>query len=263
MSAEIESESWVKVMYGNDDGAGIGQRLGINYLRSQQEFIKVNIKCHELKLYQCSLGLTAISGVVWDAGVLFIDYLLSIGADERILGNVLDLGTGTGICGISCLLLGARSVTFSDSAPPPSFDENISQLPEELATKARLVWHDWSDDTLPDEILAPSSLSRGVSLDAEAEVRSWDTIVCSDLLYDSKYHESLLRLLSKLRFKKIIFSYKKRHDKPEREFFTSLTEKLRVKLTVIRSAEIPKVNMPGGTSSAADLFIVIVEPTGD
>jgi hypothetical protein len=41
---------------------------------------------------------------------------------------------------------------------PPSFDDNISQLPEEIRDKALFVPHDWSKENLPTELKTPLTI---------------------------------------------------------------------------------------------------------
>ena len=56
----------------------LGSRLGINYIRSQKEYVSIKIgDVDEIMLNQTSMGLMAISGVVWDAGLLLVDYLVT------------------------------------------------------------------------------------------------------------------------------------------------------------------------------------------
>ena len=87
-----------------------GVRLGVSYLRTLKDSISISIRLDDsstldLEISQVSMGPMAISSVVWDAGLYLVDFLESnahIDLVDRIeLGKTLELGTGTGICGIT------------------------------------------------------------------------------------------------------------------------------------------------------------------
>lgn len=216
---DITSDSageWERLMYDDREVSIIGKRLGVSYTRSTMEYIDFNVDDHSLKLYQTSMGIMAISGVVWDAGLFLADYILT--HRTVALGRVLDLGCGTGVCGITAILLGA-SVTFSDICEPPSFDDNLGQLSDEIRVKCEFICSDWNDVTHCPGLVSP----RNLDPQGYPGELLWDTVFCSDLLYDQKAHNPLLRLLREMRFVRIVISYKKRHDAPEKEFFRALS----------------------------------------
>lgn len=263
MPTIIKTHEWESTMYMQEEGIIIGQRLGVSFLRSQEEYVHLLVDNHSLKLYQSSLGIMAISGVVWDAGFLLSDYL----AANRVsaIGNTLDIGCGTGVGGISALLLGATTVTFTDSFIPPSFEDNMSQLSEEQREKTAFVPFDWSTEILCRELISPinpllslanknsTSLSSSANLDCPLP---YDTILCSDLLYDQKAHEPLLRVLKQIMFKKAIFAYKRRHDEPERLFFHQLNKFCTISVVGQNSFELRNVSL----QATSGLFIVIAIP---
>ena len=224
----------------------IGQRLGVPYLRTQQETVVVHVgAAASLMLHQCSLGLTAISGVVWDCGLLMVDYLTW--ESEHVThehlsrnNNFLDLGTGTGICGLSALLLGASFVLFTDASEPPSFEDNVNQLAPALRGRAQFIAHDWSAADMDAAILGPAG-------------GDWDTVLCSDLLYDHKAHGSLLRVLRAVPFRRAVFAYKKRHDEAERTFFRDLSGVCHLRVT--HPHAFPLRNLQ--SASTPGLFIVV------
>ena len=86
-------------------------------MRSQKESIEVKVCDEVLEVSQSCLGLIAISSVVWDAGLLMVDFLSEICTSDSTclstdsfcnaeiagvihndfkLGRTLDLGCGTG-----------------------------------------------------------------------------------------------------------------------------------------------------------------------
>eukprot|EP00596_Hydrurales_sp_CCMP1899_P010807 CAMPEP_0119040158 /NCGR_PEP_ID=MMETSP1177-20130426/10003_1 /TAXON_ID=2985 /ORGANISM="Ochromonas sp, Strain CCMP1899" /LENGTH=141 /DNA_ID=CAMNT_0007004921 /DNA_START=251 /DNA_END=673 /DNA_ORIENTATION=- len=141
MAQTAKDVSWESIMYQNEENVIIGERLGVSYLRSQKESVSLCVDDYTLQLYQSSMGILTMSGVVWDAGLYLSDYLI---ANRTVAsGRVLDIGCGTGICGIAALFLGATSVTFTDAFIPPSLDDNLSQLSEEQKAKATFVPYNW------------------------------------------------------------------------------------------------------------------------
>ena len=235
---------------GEESVVVIGQRLGVPYLRTQQETVVVQVgPAASLTLHQCSMGLTAISGVVWDCGLLMVDYLTwehEQAPASSPLGSVLDLGTGTGICGLAALLLDATCVLFTDASEPPSFEDNVQQLAPALRGRAQFVAHDWSAADVAEAVLRPASPSDG-------DGDGWDTVLCSDLLYDQKAHGPLLRVLRAVAFRRAVFAYKKRHDEPERAFFRELASFCR--LQVVHPQSFPLRNVQA--ASTPGLFIVV------
>ena len=252
MSDDITSDStgdWERIMFHDNEVSVIGKRLGVSYIRSTMEYIDLTVDCHSLKLYQTSMGIMAISGVVWDAGLFLADYML---ANRHIAYGcrVLDLGCGTGVCGITAILLGA-SVTFSDICEPPSFDDNLGQLSYELRLRHEFICFDWNQATPCPGLICPRSLDLQVS---QSEL-VWDTVFCSDLLYDQKAHDPLLRLLRQMEFKKVVISYKKRHDAPEKEFFHALC--LFCTMEVVLPGTFKLQNLC--TSETSGLYIIIAK----
>jgi hypothetical protein len=270
---ESTRKPWRSVLFPEGDGTTvIGQRLGVPYLRTLEATMEMSIgPSMSLTLHQCSLGLTAISGVVWDCGLLLVDYL--VWETERFntvvssgkkndhqkngLENVLDLGTGTGICGIAAILLGASRVVFTDIHEPPSFEDNLYQLTVDQRKRASFVAYDWSIELVDKAIVSPLPTSIDTTDDIQITTKSntltWDTVLCSDLLYDQKNHEPLLRVLRTIHFKRAIFAYKKRHDVPESVFFLQLETFCH--LHVIQPEEFPLHNLL--ISSIPGLFIII------
>ena len=269
--ASMLSDAVASILYPEgEETAVIGQRLGVPYLRTLEETLVVCIgPSTSLTLHQCSLGLTAISGVVWDCGLLLVDFL--VWERERInqvplpgnrddpnhaLGNVLDLGTGTGICGIAALILGASRVVFTDIHEPPSLEDNLHQLTLDQRERASFVAYDWSIDLVDAAIISPIPTPTPTNTAANQTTGKWDTVLCSDLLYDQKNHESLLRVLRTIHFKRAIFAYKKRHDLPESAFFLQLESFCH--LNVIQPEALPLRNLH--PSSIPGLFIIIATP---
>lgn len=234
-----QRHDWQATIF-NEDKPPIraGQRLGVPFVRSLQATVSIKLRDgSELLIAQDGSGQSAISGVVWDCGLLMADYLLHLSAHDE-LANVLDLGCGTGIGGMLALHLFEGQVTFSDRCLSAALQSNLAALPGPLQERALFVEHDW-------EQAVPAALAD-----------SWDMIICSDLLYDAKHHSSLLRLLGELSFQRAVFAYKKRHDKEEREFLQALSQTCRISVVDLTSLQL--VNLPA--ECACELYLLIAQP---
>ena len=247
---ETDQSNWKHQIFRDDGIPAIGQRLGVSYLQSKMEYVELNVGSHSLKLFQTSMGIMAISGVVWDAGFCLTDYMIN-NPELTAAAHVLDVGCGTGVCGLSAILLGASTVTFTDITQPPSLDENISQLPEDYRSKANFVAYDWSAEEISSELLCPSALE-GVLFDDS----SWDIVLCSDLLYDQVAHAPLLRFLRQIQFKKILFGYKRRNDLSEKEFFRMLCQFCDIRVIEPENFKLHNLSF----SATSGLFIIIATP---
>lgn len=208
----------------------LGQRLGTKYQRTLQDYIEIIVNEEKVSIYQCSLGCLAISGVVWDAGLLLVDILIhlynrniviqpcvhnSMISDDRKklisniftsfkFGKTLDLGTGTGIVGVIIEnLIKQRGNNDQDIV---FYTDCHCTCKENINVEKQFILYDWKNPIIPDLLLNPH----------------WDTIVASDILYDIKDETYLMDLLGKLSFSKFILSYKRRHDDYERLVFDRL-----------------------------------------
>ena len=82
---EQQSQNCIDLIYSLPSTALIGHRLGVPFLRSIKETIDILIleenkdqnskPSKVLTITQSSLGCFGISGIVWDCGLLLIDFL--------------------------------------------------------------------------------------------------------------------------------------------------------------------------------------------
>ncbi len=208
-----------------ENGIPNGKKLGIDYLRSEETQLVLKLPNDKsITLSQSGMGLIAISTVIWDAGLLLIDYLISL---HNQLGDVLDLGCGTGICGIFSVLLNAKSCLFSDMIISECLLSNIEILDNNLSSnKCKTIQYNWNDrENIPECLLN----------------RTFDIILCSDVLYDSKTHAPFISLIKKLSFNKLLLAYKIRHPEEERAVLTKLSELYT--LNIIDNSSFPKFNI--------------------
>lgn len=146
------------------------------------------------------------------------------------------------ILGIIATYLKSDYVLLTDANISDIILENIEQIPSSLREKIKSLKYNWENDDVPEMLISPSNDCY------------WDNIICSDVLYDSKYHAVLLRLISKLKFKRLILSYKRRHDEEEKKFFLSLAE--RHSIMLVNPSSIQLNNLNKESLSALHLFII-------
>ena len=124
-----EQDTFLDVLFGetdeNKDTTKLGSRLGVQYVRTQQEHLDIHLPVFgkSFQVAQFSEGDNSIAGAVWDAGLLVVDYLCSdpsliTGGHKQGL-KVLDLGCGTGVVGLAALYLGADKCVFGDKSITP------------------------------------------------------------------------------------------------------------------------------------------------
>eukprot|EP01039_Chlorochromonas_danica_P010327 gene10327-11431_t len=258
MTAKQSNSNWETELFPSDEQASsirVGQRLGVPYTRSLQESLSIHLPAcpqnmQQLVVAQDGFGVLAISGVVWDCALLMADYLhhlLSSGSSLPSISTVLDLGCGTGICGlIAGHLFHPSTLVFSDKHQTSSLESNRDLLSSELkesnpaaATYGVFIAYDWSEPCLP-SLLADTP---------------WDIVLCSDLLYDAKYHSGLLHCLQSLSFQRILLTYKKRHEEEEKVFFSQLATFCSLRVIPIDS--FPSINLPDSCRSALYLIEAI------
>lgn len=224
--------------FNNNKTVGFGNRLGVPYMRAQQTEVDIIINNELYVFNQSSLGLTAISGVLWDAGILLTDFLIHytnlynkyqlslnnnivspslklideslMKTDEyltyfkhlsiRKLGSVLDIGCGIGIAGITALLLNCDSLTLTDCTETDCLNINIDKLLFKKKSEVNFIQYDWTSNDIPSNLLTNNNNDL-----------IWDTVICSDVLYDEKNHIPFFNFIQNLKFNRLILSYKKRY----------------------------------------------------
>lgn len=270
------------------------------------------------------MGVMAISGVAWDAGLYLVDLLVQLSTSKRFhevdnhqpidddhakdnkilsidndinhdnttsylnssiddfsFGCTLDIGCGTGIGGITALLLGAEYVLFTDMHKRSCLDDTLNQLQQQLIDKTAFVSYEW-DDIVVDERIKSCQYMMGTSDDygdmddngnkkhsnssssdncssdrGNYQIKHWDTVICSDLLYEASNHMKLLHVLQGIKFNRAFISYKKRHHIPEAEFFRCLSQTFDIFLCDPKSITLN--NLP--SSALSGLYLLLIIPS--
>lgn len=73
--------------------------------------------CH-VRLEQSSWDDAGTGGVVWPAARALCRWQADLAEEELVGARVLELGAGTGACGLFAAGLGASSVCLTDGGPP-------------------------------------------------------------------------------------------------------------------------------------------------
>lgn len=241
----VSPNDWFDTIFApREKEIAIGKRLGLPFVRSLQESIEITLHGQKIICYQDGNDANGISGVVWDAGLYLVDFLQEITSkNPLILGKTLDIGCGTGICGLTALQLGATQVVFTDTSETTSLQKNIASLSYEKQAQAQFLPFNWQDTTnIPSIFLQ----------------QHWDTILCSDVLYDAKYHTCLLQFLITLSVQFILLSYKKRHEKEEKIFFQQCI--LHYHIYLIDPLKITMYTNIKYEEIANDLYLLILVP---
>lgn len=243
--------------YENDVILELGSRLGISYSRSLESSLNIVVNGHSVSILQASLGVIAISGVVWDSSLVLLDFISQLVLSPFVkfestssvidelnrrnlsfgdMKSVLDVGCGTGVVGISLsIALGRNDVVLTDCYDCCSDNIPLSMV-NPSSGSLRFIQYDWTNLVIPEEL-----------------TQDWDIICCSDILYEHKFHSSLLTFLSKLAFKVMIFSLKQRHFQHEKRFFEELRKWCHVMSVVPDCIELQ--NLP--RTALSGLIIVI------
>lgn len=270
----------------------IGQRLGVPYTRTLLPQIEVTVKNNSIginepeiiRIDQDGMGMIAISGVIWDCGLYLADFLCSSHIVSHIdtsyfedeksvienlntvcLESVLDIGCGTGICGVVAGKLGAKLVVFTDAVFTDAFEANLDMMLQQSKSHVEkngpqsfhgVKWT-WSKDA-NDEI--PLIITHGCKENGELLSQSalcWSTVLCSDVLYEKSNLPALQLLLKRLSFYKMILAYKKRHDEAEQAFFEELSTWCHI--FIVPKESIEPINLPTRNVDE-NLFVLVVVP---
>lgn len=180
-------------------------RLGVPFTRASLPSINVQLSDDDsVPVHQ---NCNSISSVVWDTGLLVCDYILAT-RDSIKLGTVLDVGCGTGVVGMVAACAHAEAVVFTDNILTPSLESNLSFLSHRTTTPIQMHVLDWCHK---EEIHVLQN-------------QVFDTVVCSDIMYEETLHQPLLHLLQQLSCHRIVICFKQRYDDPEKHMLTLMSE---------------------------------------
>jgi predicted nicotinamide N-methyase len=205
----------------NMSGKKVGS-LGIKYAVANKPFFPYLLNEKD-KIFNITQKLNVgLGAVVWDCGLVLAKIIENYLSHDKFLSgkSVIDLGCGTGFCGILAKMCGASKVLLTD------VEEIICVAKEnvQLAVKSDLI------DT--DENITCKTFDWAVNANDEkksTEINSYkleryDVIFASDCLYDTNYYSDLIKSFGELVTENgvIIIVYKLRHADREYGFFKAL-----------------------------------------
>jgi predicted nicotinamide N-methyase len=127
----------------------------------------------DYEIDQCGTG-----GKIWKSSVILSKYLIK---NKNVINDkyVLEIGAGTGVCGLVCATLNAKKVYLSDRDPGvlKLLDYNIEVNKEKINSSVEVVSLDW------------------INKDDYLKIENVDLIVGSDLLYSSSMVKGLVDVL--------------------------------------------------------------------
>jgi predicted nicotinamide N-methyase len=120
-------------------------------------------------------------GRIWKSSVLLSAYIINQIPHEIAGKTILELGSGTGVCGFVCATLGAKKVYVSDRDPGvlELLQHNKEQNKDKLNSTVEIVSLDWTRRE-----------------DYESIGESLDLIIGSDVVYSLSMIEGLLNVLN-------------------------------------------------------------------
>jgi hypothetical protein len=179
---------------------------------------------------------TDVGAVVWDAGEFLAQFICGMLSDDDDSSSsssssplnffqdkcVIDLGSGTGICGLAAAIAGAKQVVLTDMEVLRTLCEaNIAALSEAsvrhkltLQTLPTFCTYFWGNAN--DEIPIRAANESGV----------YDVVLAGDDLYEDRSVPALLITLQAItdEHSLVIFSYKRRLDRREIPYFEAMSE---------------------------------------
>ncbi len=142
-------------------------KLEILQIRDLEDYLVSNIEAQGLSLENFPYW-----AMVWDAALVLADFLVK---QEPQLGRkILEIGAGLGFAGLCAAARGHR-VTLTDNIADALAFARLSMVRNNL-TNVQVEYLDWTAPTLEEK---------------------FDWIIGSDILYEQKNFESLLKLLNR------------------------------------------------------------------
>ncbi|KAF1757819.1 hypothetical protein GCK72_014276 [Caenorhabditis remanei] len=101
----------------------------------------------ELTIYQETI--TDVGGVIWDSALMTIHYFFK--NPEQFHGKkILELGSGTGVCGIALAALGAEVIITDLPERIPLIQKNVAANSRLTSNRIQVQVLDWTKDKIPD-----------------------------------------------------------------------------------------------------------------
>jgi predicted nicotinamide N-methyase len=166
--------------------------------------------CRVMLLEKIGGFLEGFGHVTWDAAFILACYIL-LEQDVGVMfqnANVVEVGSGTGFCGLACACcyrLKVRSVTLTDleqtlRLTDANVEANRSTIERNHNLTLRTIPLHWGNEQqmkrVRDEIQSSSSSSSSSS--TAHSTSNADIILCADCVYDDELFDALIQTLSVL-----------------------------------------------------------------
>lgn len=171
--------------------------LGLNFVTASQDLFSLSLPHHKISVQVHQNVNTGLHGVVWDAAVALSTFLDKHADTFIVRKRILELGSGTGLVGLTASFLHATSVTLTD-------------LPTALPLLQQSIMLNERNDTSPCSVLL-HAYEWGTT-PSFAKWNDFDLILCSDCLYDKDLIEPLLSTW-KFFQTPILIAFKQRHPR--------------------------------------------------
>jgi predicted nicotinamide N-methyase len=221
-------QPWTAVFLGEEEHE---RTLGTSFVSASSPVIVVG----GLELRQdISAGM---GGCVWDCGAVVSRMLQTNPRFNMSQKRVLDLGCGTGICGLTALGCGAESVILSDCSPQVLQLAKANALRQAEISRVEGGGVAVADNSPAKVLRLPWSLLGRRPGRWPRQLRGMRelslVVICSDCFYDHKCFAALHTALTKLvanHERYAIIGYKKRDVARERMFFERLASTFSIEL---------------------------------
>ena len=194
----------------NSEEVFFERQVSVESIKPSEQYLSIDQKL------ECDVGC-----VVWDAALLLAKYL-DFNSERLALrsAHVVELGAGTGFCGLMAAALGARVVITDLSYCVDIMQRNVRKNKHLVEDKVKVEEFDWSQtDPNNDKFF-------GLNLE---EI---NLILVSDCVYYEQSVEQLLQTMVWLSSKgaTVLLSYEERDDKRELidKFFKLMRNKFKV-----------------------------------
>ena len=197
--------------------------LGVNFVKANKKVFEVEMKDKSVLPVRQRLDL-GLGAVVWDCGLVLSALLQDLPSSFLTRRSVIDLGCGTGFCGIvaSAKCSAAHVVLTDVTEIMPLVNENVQG-----AIACNFI--SASNSIVAEHFDWCALLEDG----ADDSKNSWvpqhgfDVVLASDCLYEPKHYEGLLLAFDKVLASSgiLIIVYRMRHADRERLFFQKMKDR--------------------------------------
>lgn len=223
----------------------------IKLIKMNSRFIEIDLENNYKEIEILQDSSYGYAGEVWDAALVLSHFLVNKSKKHNFSlkdKKILELGSGTGIAGIMCSMLGGKKVYLTDK------HENLEILKKNVELNK-------SKGIIPSDcevVIAPLDWNKKEEYTSNKYISkddSFDLILCSDLIWNEKVFEDLkdvINYFTKNESVEVLLSYQYR-QRSDVEFFNKMKEGNQWKLERVPDSWLDD------EYRAEDIFIVIMK----